>query len=123
MKLKYSTIKDFAEALDDDSIDEMEIGEARQEHYQRYIPKIIVKNNLREIFLPIFELKEAVLEALEIFVNLIKCVLYFTLFPIVVIKHCFYARKRIRILYLYLIKHRKEIKAYKQYLQESKEQK
>lgn len=123
MKLKDSTIKDFAEVVGDDTIDDVEIGEARREHYQRYIPKIIVKNNLREIFLPIFELKEAVLEALEIFVNLIKCVLYFTLFPIVVIKHCFYARKRIRILYLYLIKHRKEIRTYKKYLQKEKEQK
>lgn len=43
----------------------------------------------------------------------LKCVLYFTLFPVVVIMHCFYARNRIRILYLYLVKHRKEIKAYK----------
>ena len=34
-----------------------------------------------------------------------------------------YARNRIRILYLYLIKHRKEIKAYKKYLQEQKESK
>lgn len=121
MKLKESTIKDFAEALGDDTIDDAEIGEAMQEHYHKAIPKVSVRNNLREIFLPIFELKEAVLEALEIFVNLIKCILYFTLFPIVVIKHCFYARKRIRILYLYLIKHRKEIKAYKKYLQDTKE--
>ena len=119
MKLKESAIKDFAEALGETD----ELGEDRIEHYHKAIPKVSVRNNLKEIFLPIFELKEAVLEALEIFVNLIKCVLYFTLFPIVVVKHCFYARKRIRILYLYLIKHRKEIKAYKQYLQESKEQK
>ncbi|EAI8300361.1 hypothetical protein CT954_01370 [Campylobacter jejuni] len=123
MKLKNSTIKDFAEVLGDDTIDDVEINEAEREHYQRYIPKISVKNNLKEIFLPIFELKEAVLEALEIFVNVFRCILYFTLFPIVVIMHCFYARKRIRILYLYLIKHRKEIKAYKKYLHESKEQK
>lgn len=123
MKLKESTIKDFAEALGDGTIDDAEIDEAMQEHYHKAIPKVSVRNNLKEIFLPIFELKEAVLEALEIFVNLIKCILYFTLFPIVVIKHCFYARKRIRILYLYLIKHRKEIKAYKKYLQDTKEQK
>lgn len=123
MKLKESTIRDFAKALGDDTIDDVEIGEARREHYHRAIPKVSVRNNLKEIFLPIFELKEAVLEALEIFVNLIKCILYFTLFPIIVIKRCFYARKRIRILYLYLIKHRKEIKAYKKYLQETKEQK
>lgn len=123
MKLKNSTIKDFAQALGDDTIDDVEIGEARREHYQRAIPKVSVRNNLREIFLPIFELKEAVLEALEIFVNVFRCILYFTLFPIVVVMHCFYARKRIRILYLYLIKHRKEIKAYKKYLHESKEQK
>ena len=123
MKLKNSTIKDFAETLDDDTIDDVEISEARREHYQRAIPKVSVKNNLKEIFLPIFELKEAVLEALEIFVNVFRCILYFTLFPIVVIMHCFYARKRIRILYLYLIKHRKEIRAYKKYLHESKEQK
>lgn len=117
MKLKESTIKDFAEALDETD----ELDKCRIEHYHKAIPKVSVRNNLREIFLPIFELKEAVLEALEIFVNLIKCILYFTLFPIVVIKHCFYARKRIRILYLYLIKHRKEIKAYKKYLHETKE--
>lgn len=123
MMIKNSTIKDFAEALGDDTIDDVETSEAMREHYQRYIPKISVKNNLREIFLPILELKEAVLEALEIFVNVFRCVLYFTLFPIVVIKHCFYARKRIRLLYLYLIKHRKEIRAYKKYLHESKEQK
>ena len=123
MKLKNSTIKDFAEALGDDTIDDAEIGEARREHYHKAIPKVSVKNNLKEIFLPIFELKEAMLEALEIFVNLIKCVLYFALFPIIVIKRCFYARKYIRILYLYLIKHRKEIEAYKKYLHETKEQK
>lgn len=35
MKLKESTIKDFAEALGDDTIDDVEIGEARREHYQR----------------------------------------------------------------------------------------
>ena len=35
MKLKDSTIKDFAEALGDDTIDDVEIGEARREHYQR----------------------------------------------------------------------------------------
>lgn len=108
MKLKESTIKDFAKA----SGDGVEISEV--------IPKVSVKNNLKEIFLPILELKEAVLEAWEIFVNVFKCVLYFTLFPIVVIKHCFYARNRIRLLYLYLIKHRKEIKAYKKYLQGQK---
>lgn len=123
MKLKNSTIKDFAEALGNDTIDDVEIGEAMREHYHRIIPKVSVRNNLKEIFLPIFELKEAVLEALEIFVNVFRCVLYFTLFSIVAIKHCFYARKRIRILYLYLIKHRKEIRAYKKYLHESKEQK
>ncbi|EAI7244216.1 hypothetical protein CK727_02355 [Campylobacter upsaliensis] len=117
MKLKNSTIKDFAQALGETD----ELGEYRIEFYQKAIPKLSVRNNLREIFLPIFELKEAVLEALEIFVNVFKCVLYFTLFPIVVVMHCFYARKRIRILYLYLIKHRKEIKAYKKFLQESKE--
>lgn len=119
MMIKNSTIKDFAEALGE--IDELD--EYRIEHYHKAIPKVSVRNNLKEIFLPIFELKEAVLEALEIFVNVFRCVLYFTLFPIVVIMHCFYARKRIRILYLYLIKHRKEIKAYKKFLQESKEQK
>lgn len=123
MKLKDSTIKDFAEALGDDTIDDVEIGETMREHYHRVISKVSVRNNLKEIFLPIFELKEAVLEALGIFVNVFRCVLYFTLFPIVVIKHCFYARKRIRILYFYLIKHRKEIMAYKKYLHESKEQK
>lgn len=123
MKLKNSTIKDFAEALGDDTIDDVEIGETMREHYHRVISKVSVRNNLKKIFLPIFELKEAVLEALEVFVNVFRCVLYFTLFPIVVIKHCFYARKRIRILYLYLIKHRKEIRAYKKYLHESKEQK
>lgn len=123
MMIKNSTIKDFAEALGDDTIDDVVIGEAMREHYHRIIPKVSVRNNLKEIFLPILELKEAVLEALEIFVNVFRCVLYFTLFPIVVIKHCFYARKRIRILYLYLIKHRKEIRAYKKYLHESKEQK
>ncbi|EOD6325417.1 hypothetical protein ACJZUN_000887 [Campylobacter upsaliensis] len=117
MKLKEATIKDFAEALGE--IDELD--EYRIEHYHKAIPKVSVRNNLKEIFLPIFELKEAVLEALEIFVNVFRCILYFTLFPIVVIMHCFYARKRIRILYLYLIKHRKEIKAYKKFLQESKQ--
>ncbi|WP_270971097.1 hypothetical protein [Campylobacter upsaliensis] len=119
MKLKNSTIKDFAEALGETD----ELDEYRIEHYHKAIPKVSVRNNLKEIFLPIFELKEAVLEALEIFVNVFRCILYFTLFPIVVVMHCFYARKRIRILYLYLIKHRKEIKAYKKFLQESKEQK
>ena len=123
MMIKNSTIKDFAEALGDDTIDDVEIGEAMREHYCRIISKVSVKNNLKEIFLPIFELKEAVLEALGIFVNVFRCVLYFTLFPIVVIKHCFYARKRIRILDLYLVKHRKEIMSYKKYLQETKEQK
>lgn len=58
MMIKNSTIKDFAEALGDDTIDDVETSEATREHYQRYIPKISVKNNLREIFLPIFELKE-----------------------------------------------------------------
>lgn len=113
MKLKESTIKDFAVALGETD----ELSEHRIKFYHRAIPKVSVKNNLREIFLPILELKEAVLEAFNIFVNVFKCVLYFTLFPLVVIMHCFYARNRIRILYLYLIKHRKEIKAYKKYLQ------
>lgn len=34
MKLKNSTIKDFAEALGDDTIDDVEIGETMREHYQ-----------------------------------------------------------------------------------------
>ncbi|EAK0458091.1 hypothetical protein YZ50_04855 [Campylobacter upsaliensis] len=54
MKLKNSTIKDFAEALGETD----ELGEYRIEHYHKAIPKVSVRNNLREIFLPIFELKE-----------------------------------------------------------------
>ncbi len=66
MKLKESTIRDFAQALGDDTIDDVEIGEARIEHYHKAIPKVSVRNNLKEIFLPILELKEALLEALDI---------------------------------------------------------
>lgn len=117
MKLQH--IRDFAQALGETD----ELSENRIEHYHRAIPKVSVRNNLKEIFLPILELKEAVLEALEIFLNVFRCVLYFTLFPVVVIMHCFYARNRIRILYLYFVKHRKEIKGYKKYLEQTKEKK
>ena len=116
MKLKESTIKDFAEALGDDSIYEMEIGEARREHYQMVIPKVSVRNNLRHIFSPLFDMKDCVLK-------LLSCVCFLVCLPITLTLSAleYDSRRRIKVLYLYLIKHRKEIKAYKKYLQESKE--
>lgn len=110
MKLKDSTIKDFAEALGDDTIDDIEIGEARREHYQRAIPKISVelkisvKNNLRHIFSP-----------LDCILKLLSCVCFLVCLPITLILSAlkYDSRRRIKVLYLYLVKHRKEIKAYK----------
>ena len=116
MKLKESTIRDFAKALDDDSIDEMEIGEARQEHYQMVIPNLSVKYNLRHILPALFDVKDYIWK-------LFSCVCFFVCLPIALILSAleYDSRRRIKVLYLYLIKHRKEIKAYKKYLQESKE--
>lgn len=111
MKLKESTIKDFAKALDDDTIDDVEIGEARREHYHRAIPKLSVKNNLKHIFPPLFDVKDCILK-------LLSCVFFLVCLPIALILSAFEydSRRRIKVLYLYLIKHRKEIKAYKKYL-------
>lgn len=120
MKLKESTIKDFAEALSNDTIDDVEIDEARQEFYQKAIPNVSIKYNLSEIFM-LVTLKEALRAGLQTFINLIKFVLFFALFPLIVVQNFAYKGKYIKILYLYLIKHRKEIKAYKKYLQEQKE--
>ena len=121
MKLKESTIKDFAEALSNDTIDDVEIDEARREFYQKAIPNISIKYNLSEIFM-LSTLKEALRAGLQTFIRLIKFVLFFALFPLIVVQNFAYKGKYIKILYLYLIKHRKEIKAYKKYLHESKEQ-
>lgn len=118
MKLADSTIKDFAEALGDDT----EIGEYRREFYQKAIPNVSIKYNLNEIFM-LSTLKEALQAGLQTFINLIKFVLFLALFPLIVVQNFAYKGKYIKILYLYLIKHRKEIKAYKKYLQETKEQK
>lgn len=114
MKLKNSTIKDFAEALGETD----ELGEYRIEHYHKAIPKVSVKNNLRHIFSPLFDVKDCILK-------LLSCVCFLVCLPITLILSAleYDSRRRIKVLYLYLIKHRKEIKAYKQYLQESKEQK
>ena len=120
MNLKESTIKDFAEALGDDTIDDVEIGEARREFYHRAIPNVSIKYNLNEIFM-LSTLKEALQAGLQTFINLIKFVLFFALFPLIVVQNFAYKGKYIKILYLYLIKHRKEIKAYKKYLHETKE--
>lgn len=111
MKLKESTIKDFAEALGDDTIDDTEIGEARREHYHRAIPKVSVRNNLRHIFSPLLDVKDCILK-------LLSCVCFLVCLPITLILSAleYDSRRRIKVLYLYLIKHRKEIKAYKKYL-------
>ncbi|WP_299327289.1 hypothetical protein [uncultured Helicobacter sp.] len=113
MKLKESTIRDFAEALGETD----ELGEYRIEHYQKAILKVSVKNNLRHIFSPLFDVKDCVLK-------LLSCVCFLVCFPITLILSAleYDSRRRIKVLYLYLIKHRKEIKAYKQYLK-SKETK
>ena len=121
MKLKESTIKDFAEAFGDYNIDDVERYEARQEFYQKAIPNISIKYNLSEIFM-LSTLKEALRAGLQTFIRLIKFVLFFALFPLIVVQNFAYKGKYIKILYLYLVKHRKEIKAYKKYLHESKEQ-
>ena len=115
MKLKESTIKDFAEALGDDTIYSVEIGEARREHYHRAIPKVSVKNNLKHIFSPLLDVKDCILK-------LLSCLCFLVCLPIVLILSAleYDSRRRIKILYLYFIKHRKEIKAYKKYLQEQK---
>lgn len=117
MKLKESTIRHFAKALGDDTIDDVEIGEARIEHYHKAIPKVSVRNNLRHIFSPLFDVKDCVLK-------LLSCVCFLVCLPITLILSAleYDSRRRIKVLYLYLIKHRKEIKAYKKYLK-SKEQK
>lgn len=112
MKLKQSTIKDFAEALGE--IDEL--GENRIEFYQKAIPKLSVRNNLKEIFSPLFDVKDCILK-------LLSCVCFLVCLPITLILSAleYDSRRRIKVLYLYFIKHRKEIKAYKKYLQETKE--
>lgn len=112
MKLKQSTIKDFAEALGE--IDEL--GENRIEHYHRAIPKVSVRNNLKEIFSPLFDVKDCILK-------LLSCVCFLVCLPITLILSAleYDSRRRIKVLYLYFIKHRKEIKAYKKYLQDTKE--
>lgn len=120
MKLKESTIRDFSEAFgdyNDYNIDDVERYEARQEFYQKAIPNVSIKYNLNEIFM-LSTLKEALQTGLQTFIRLIKFVLFFALFPLIVAQNFAYKGKYIKILYLYLIKHRKEIKAYKKYLQE-----
>lgn len=109
MKLKDSTIKDFAEALGERD----ELGENRIEHYHKAIPKVSVRNNLRHIFSPLLEVKDCILK-------LLSCVCFLVCLPITLILSAleYDSRRRIKVLYLYLVKHRKEIKAYKQYLQE-----
>lgn len=109
MKLKQSTIKDFAEALGEKD----ELGEYRIEHYHKAIPKVSVRNNLKEIFSPLFDVKDCILK-------LLSCVCFLVCLPIVLILSAleYDSRRRIKVLYLYFIKHRKEIKAYKKYLQE-----
>ena len=113
MKLKESTIKDFAEALGETD----ELGEYRIEFYHKAIPKVSVRNNLRHIFSPLFDVKDCVWK-------LLSCVCFLVCLPIALILSAleYDSRRRIKVLYLYLIKHRKEIKAYKKYLQETKEQ-
>ena len=114
MKLQDSTIKDFAEALGETD----ELDENRIEHYHKAIPKVSVKNNLRHIFSPLLEVKDCILK-------LLSCVCFLVCLPITLILSAleYDSRRRIKILYLYFIKHRKEIKAYKKYLHETKEQK
>lgn len=96
--------------------DDVEIGEARREFYQKDIPKVSVKYNLKHIFPPLFDVKDCVWK-------LLSCVCFLVCLPIALILSAleYDSRRRIKILYLYLIKHRKEIKAYKKYLQETKE--
>ncbi|EAL7623948.1 hypothetical protein DU720_01995 [Campylobacter upsaliensis] len=114
MKLKNSTIKDFAQALGETD----ELDEYRIEHYHKAIPKVSVRNNLKEIFSSLFDVKDCILK-------LLSCVCFLVCLPITLILSAleYDSRRRIRVLYLYLIKHRKEIKAYKKFLHESKEQK
>lgn len=109
MRLKSSTIKDFAEALGEKD----ELGENRIEHYHKAIPKVSVRNNLKEIFSPLLEVKDCILK-------LLSCICFLVCLPITLILSAleYDSRRRIKVLYLYLVKHRKEIKAYKQYLQE-----
>lgn len=112
MKLKDSTIKDFAEALGEAD----ELGESRIEHYHKAIPKVSVRNNLRQIFSPLLDVKDCILK-------LLSCVCFLVCLPITLILSAleYDSRRRIKVLYFYLIKHRKEIKAYKKYLHETKE--
>ena len=114
MKLKDSTIKDFAEALGETD----ELGEYRIQHYHKAIPKVSVRNNLRHIFSPLLDVKDCILK-------LLSCVCFLVCLPITLILSAleYDSRRRIKILYLYLVKHRKEIEAYKKYLHETKEQK
>lgn len=112
MKLQDSTIKDFAEALGETD----ELDENRIEHYHKAIPKVSVKNNLRHIFSPLLEVKDCILK-------LLSCVCFLVCLPITLILSAleYDSRRRIKVLYLYFFKHRKEIKAYKKYLHETKE--
>lgn len=113
MKLKESTIKDFAEVLDEpDGLSEYEI----KHYYQNAMLNISVKDTLKDIFAPIVSIYQALYE-------IVISALFLVSLPILIICNFFIARKEIRLLYLYLIKHRKEIKAYKKYLQEQKETK
>ena len=114
MKLKESTIKDFAEALGETD----ELGEYRIEHYHRAIPKVSVRNNLRHIFSPLLEVKDCILK-------LLSCVSFLVCLPITLILSAleYDSRRRIKVLYLYLVKHKKEIKAYNKYLEQTKEKK
>lgn len=114
MKLKESIIKDFAEALGKTD----ELGEYRIEHYQRAIPKVSVRNNLKHIFSPLFDVKDCVLK-------LLSCVCFLVCLPITLILSAleYDSKRRIKVLYLYLVKHRKHINAYKKYLEQTKEKK
>lgn len=113
LKFKQSTIKDFAKVLGKpDGLSEYEINN----YYENAIVNISVKHTIKDIFAPIVSIHEALYE-------IAVSALFLVTLPILIIWNFFIARKEIRLLYLYLIKHRKEIKAYKKYLQEQKESK
>lgn len=102
MKLKDSTIKDFAKAL------------GMTDNIEKEILTICPNNHLKLLFQPILIIP-------EVLKHLLISVLFFLLFPYLVIRSLYVERHRIGVLYYYF-KHRKEIKAYKQYLK-SKETK
>lgn len=84
MKLKESTIKDFAKALDEKNLlSEYEI----EDYCQKAIPNISVKDTLRDIFAPIVSIYEALS-------HIIIGILFLASLPILIIWNLFVAKKR-----------------------------